>query len=40
MKIQDFCNMDEFEKIMRNWALATGLATVAVGEDGEYISDC
>lgn len=40
MKIQDFCNMDEFEKIMKNWALATGLATVAVGEDGEYISEC
>ena len=40
MKIQDFCNMDEFEKIVKNWALATGLATVAVGEDGEYISEC
>ena len=40
MRIQDFCNMEEFEKIMKNWALATGLATVAVGEDGEYISEC
>ena len=25
---------------MKNWALATGLATVAVGTDGKYISDC
>jgi ligand-binding sensor protein len=40
MKIQDFCDMDKFEEIMRNWAKATGLATVAVGGDGKYISDC
>ncbi len=25
---------------MANWAAATGLATVAVGADGEYISEC
>ncbi len=40
MKIQDFCDMNKFEEIMKNWALSTGLATVAVGADGEYISDC
>lgn len=40
MKIQDFTNMEKFEKIMSNWAKATGLATVAVGDDGNYISDC
>ena len=40
MKIQDFCDMTKFEEIMRNWAKATGLATVAVGDDGKYISDC
>lgn len=40
MKIQDFCDMKKFEEIMRNWATSTGLATVAVGADGEYISDC
>ena len=40
MKIQDFTNMEKFEEIMSNWAKATGLATVAVGADGEYISDC
>lgn len=40
MKIQDFCDMEKFEEIMNNWAKSTGLATVAVGDDGEYISDC
>lgn len=32
--------MQKFEEIMKNWAQSTGLATVAVGSDGEYISDC
>lgn len=40
MKIQDFCDMKKFEEIMKNWAKSTGLATVAVGGDGKYISDC
>lgn len=40
MKIQDFCDMQKFEEIMRNWAKSTGLATVAVGSDGQYISEC
>ncbi len=40
IKIQDFCDMNEFEHIMSNWAKSTGLATVAVGADGKYISDC
>lgn len=40
MKIQDFCDMNKFEQIMSNWAKSTGLATVAVGDDGNYISDC
>ena len=40
MKIQDFCDMNKFEQIMANWAKSTGLATVAVGDDGKYISDC
>ena len=40
MKIQDFTDMKAFEEIMAAWANATGLATVAVGADGEYISDC
>ena len=40
MKIQDFTNMEKFEQIMSNWATATGLAIVAVGMDGKYISKC
>lgn len=40
MRIQDFCDMGKFEQIMKNWAISTGLATVAVGADGKYISDC
>ena len=40
MKIDEFCDMQKFESIMNNWAKSTGLATVAVGEDGNYISEC
>ena len=40
IKIQDFCDMKKFEEIMDNWAKSTGLATVAVGADGKYISEC
>ena len=40
MKIVDFVDMNEFEAIMRNWAMATGLATVAVDSEGNYISEC
>lgn len=40
MKIQEFCDMEKFESIMNNWALSTCLATVAVGDDGKYISEC
>ena len=39
MKIQDFCDMNKFEQIMKNWAGSTGLATVAVGADGKYTRD-
>ena len=40
VKIQDFCDMKQFEIIMKNWAMSTGLATVAVGAHGKYISEC
>ena len=40
LRIEDFCNMEKFENIMDNWAKSTGLATVAVGADGNYISKC
>lgn len=40
MEIKDFTDMTKFEHIMSSWAKATGLATVAVGGDGKYISEC
>lgn len=40
MRIDEFCDMKKFESIMNNWAKSTGLATVAVGADGKYISEC
>lgn len=40
MEIREFTDMKKFEQIMANWATATGLATVAVGSDGKYISEC
>lgn len=40
MEIKDFTDMEEFERLMSNWAIATGLATVAVGSNGKYISEC
>lgn len=40
MNIQEIVDQQEFEQIMANWAKSTGLATVAVGEDGNYISEC
>lgn len=39
MDIRDFTDMKQFEKILSNWAVATGLAAVAVGNDGQYISE-
>lgn len=39
MNIEDFADMEKFEEIMSDWAQATGLAAVAVGTDGTYISD-
>ena len=39
LNIADFCDMKQFGQIMKDWAESTGLATVAVGRDGGYISD-
>ena len=39
LEIQDFCDMELFEKVMKDWAASTGLATVATGRDGSYICD-
>lgn len=40
IQIKDFCDMNKFEEIMKNWAKSTGLATVACDSSGNYISDC
>ena len=40
LRIEEFCDMNKFESIMDEWARSTGLATVAIGADGEYISEC
>ncbi len=40
LRIIDFCDMAKFENIMDNWAKSTGLATVAVDAEGDYISKC
>lgn len=40
MELREFVDMQEFEKIISNWALVTGLAAVAVGNDGKYITKC
>ena len=40
MNIQDFTNMEQFEQLVKNWALATGLAAVAVDANGTRICEC
>ena len=39
MEIRDFVDMKQFGKIIENWTVATGLAAVAVGTEGQYISE-
>ena len=39
MKIQDFADMQEFKRLISTWAVATGMAAVAIGADGKYISE-
>lgn len=38
MKIREFCDMEVFEKILRQWCEATGMSAVALDSDGEYIT--
>ena len=38
MDIRDFVNVNELEKLMQNWADATGLATIGVDANGEYFT--
>ena len=39
MKIQDFVDMDKFRHMISTWAVATGMAAVAIGADGKYITE-
>ena len=36
--IQDFCDMQLFERMLEDWSISTGLAAVAIGSDGCYVS--
>ena len=38
MHLRDFFNLDLLENIMKDWSKATGLATIAVDNQGQYIS--
>lgn len=38
MRIQDFFDINMLDGIMTDWSKATGLATIAVDKDGNYIS--
>ena len=38
MHIGDFFDLKMLDEIMRSWSKATGLATVAVDNEGKYIS--
>ena len=38
IRIQDFCDMDLFEQMIEDWSISTGLAAVAIGSDGTYVS--
>ena len=40
LNILHFCDMERFGQMLKDWADSTGLATVAVGSDGKYVSDC
>lgn len=38
MRLQDFFDVSKLDDIMKDWSKATGLATIAVDKDGQYIS--
>ena len=38
MNIRDFLNVDRVEQIMQDWSDATGLATIMVDNNGEYVT--
>lgn len=38
MHLRDFFNLELLENIMKDWSKATGLATIAVDNQGQYVS--
>ena len=38
MELREFFDLNLLEQIMKDWSLATGLATIAVDANGEYMS--
>lgn len=38
MHIRDFFDLNLLEQIMKDWSMATGMATIAVDNEGNYIS--
>lgn len=38
MRIQDFFDVKKLDSLLTDWSTATGLATIAVDKDGNYIS--
>lgn len=39
MELKDFMNMNKLQEIQNNFSEATGLAAIAVGKNGEYITE-
>lgn len=38
LSLSDFCDMKIFDQMLHDWSTSTGLATVAVGSDGKYVT--
>ncbi len=38
MNIRDFLDIGQLEQIMKDWSLATGMATIAMDDQGEYLT--
>ena len=38
MNIRDFVDLKQLEEILNAWSKATGMATIALDDKGEYIS--
>lgn len=40
MKIKDFCDKNQLEHILSNWAKSTGIAVAVIDMDGKCVSKC